>query len=132
MPYISAKDDRREALRNGKPALTAGELNYQIFYYMKHRMFESELITKRLLPTQRVDLIFNRIKIFVENFLGEKPNYQRWNDMTGCLLRCYRELRRRLDISDVDTIALIYVLDCYDDEIAKYEDTKIISNGDVE
>ena len=36
MPYIKANDGRREALRNGEPALSAGELNYQIFYYIKH------------------------------------------------------------------------------------------------
>ena len=82
MPYISAKDDRREKLRNGEPALTAGELNYQCFYFIKHNQ---GIINIKL------------IEGFVINFLGDKPNYQRYND-----------------------------------EIAKYEDTKIIENQDVE
>jgi len=113
MPYINAKDDRREKLRNGEPALTAGELNYQIFYYVKH------------------STVYNNepIKKFVKRFLGNKPNYQKYNDMTGCLIRCYREIKRRMRILVQE---LIDIMCSYDDEIARYEDTKIISNGDVE
>ena len=89
MPYISAKDDRREKLRNGEPALTAGELNYQIFYYVKHH---SQLAIER--PSLRAVA-----KCLVEQFLGENPNYQRYNDMTGCLVRCAKEIKRRLNIN---------------------------------
>jgi hypothetical protein len=120
MPYISSEGDRRKALRNGEPALIAGELNYQIFYYIKHYDEFPDL----------ADVNMKRdIKKFVDNFLGEKPNYQRYNDMTGALIRCARELKRRLNIN---AYCIIEIMDSYDDEIAKYEDTKIKSNGDVE
>lgn len=113
MPYISAKDDRREKLRNGEPALIAGELNYQIFYYVKNEDYPA----------------YSVIKAFVDNFLGEKPNYQKYNDMTGCLIRCHKEIKRRLNYN----VGLILnIMASYDDEIAKYEDTKIKQNGDVE
>ena len=72
---------------------------------------------------------YGQIKAYVYNFLGEKPNYQRYNDMTGCLIRCARELNRRLKIN---ANILMKVMFSYDDEIAKYEDKKIIENGDVE
>jgi len=118
MPYISNENDRREKLRNGESALTAGELNYQIFYYVKHNFFEvSEKIA------------YNTIKFFVDNFLGTKPNYQKYNDMTGCLIRCFKELKRR---KNIEVWLLKDIMNSYDDEIAKYEDTKIQSNGDVE
>ena len=117
MPYISKNDDRREKLRNGEPALTAGELNYQIFYYVKHNKELTEGICK------------DRIRKYVDQFLGEKPNYQRYNDMTGALVRCNRELGRRLDKWSG---WLRIVMDSYDDEIAKYEDIKIKENSDVE
>ena len=116
MPYISAKDDRREKLRNGEPALTAGELNYQIFYYVKHEI-----------PLIQTDE--SVIQGFVEQFLGAKPNYQKYNDMTGVLVRCYREIKRRLKIN---IGFLLRLIDSYDDEIAKYEDLKCQENGDVE
>ena len=115
MPYINATDGRREALRNGDTALTAGELNYQIFYYIKHNNIDT--FSKAI------------INGFVVQFLGEKPNYQKYNDMTGALIRCYVELNRRLNL-DAD-----YLLDLcasFNNEIAKYEDEKIITNGDVE
>lgn len=118
MPYISAKDDRREKLRNGEPALIAGELNYQIFFYVKYN------------NAVEADVTYGQIKAFVDNFLGENPNYQRYNDMTGCLIRCARELKRRLDFNASASI-LIDVLNSYDDEIAKYEDLKCSQNGDV-
>jgi hypothetical protein len=117
MPYIKSADDRREALRNGEPALTAGELNYQIFYYVKH-------------ATSYLPLDLKQIKKFVKQFLGDKPNYQRYNDMTGALIRCYKEIYRRLRI---DISQLLWdIMESYDDEIAKYEDEKIGENGDVE
>jgi len=117
MPYISSSDGRREALRRGESALTAGELNYQIFYYVKHQV---ELDSER---------VYYTITGFVQQFLGNKPNYQRYNDMTGALVRCYAEIKRRLNI-EVDI--LLNILTSYNKEIDKYEDTKIISNGDVE
>jgi hypothetical protein len=112
MPYIKADDGRRKALRNGEPALTAGELNYQIFWHVKHK-----------------DCSENLIRCFVEQFLGEKRNYQKYNDMTGALVRCYREIERRLKLN---CGFLLEIVDSYDDEIAKYEDKKIEENGDVE
>ena len=83
MPYIKANDGRREALRKGDPALSAGELNYQCFYFIKHNQ---GIINIKL------------IEGFVINFLGDKPNYQRYNDLTGALIRCYVEINRRLNI----------------------------------
>lgn len=124
MPYISAEDDRRYKLRIGEPALIAGELNYQIFYYVKHN-YHNALF----------DVQYNTIKGFVDQFLGDKPNYQRYNDMTGALLRCSIEIARRLggySVISSSIMAILEVSKSYDDEIAKYEDTKIISNGDVE
>ena len=119
MPYISAKDDRREKLRAGEPALTAGELNYQIFYYVKHQCIEG-------LKSERV---YYTINSFVQQFLGDKPNYQRYNDLTGALLRCYVEINRRLNI---DADYLIDICASYNEQIAKYEDKKILENSDVE
>ena len=112
MPYIKPDDGRREALRKGEPALSAGELNYQIFYYVKHT----------------VNRQLKDIKKFVDQFLGNKPNYQRYNDMTGALIRCQKECNRR----GLQTLIIEKVMNSYDEEIAKYEDIKIDSNGDVE
>lgn len=112
MPYIKADDGRREALRNGEPALTAGELNYQIFWHVKHKDYSENLI-----------------RGFVEQFLGEKRNYQKYNDVTGALFRCYKEIERRLGYTEY---VLREVLDSYEDEINEYEDLKIGENGDVE
>jgi len=128
MPYIKADDGRREALRNEKPALSAGELNYQIFYYIKHAP-KSYYFYNNIKDYYVCEIITN-IKKFIINFLGDKPNYQRYNDMTGALIRCYKEIERRLNIDVKDKF--IDILEDYDDEIANYEDTKIISNGDVE
>lgn len=119
MPYISAKDNRREKLRNGETALIAGELNYQIFYYVKHNRL-------------RADFCRKTIERFVKQFLGEKPNYQKYNDMTGALIRCRKEIKRRLEKDVPLQFLLEEIMESYDDEIAKYEDEKIISNGDVE
>lgn len=129
MPYIKSDDGRREALQIGQTALSAGELNYQIFYYVKHhrkaiRQADTFQYMEKHQKTSKI------IKKFVSNFLGKKPNYQRYNDMTGCLIRCYKEIKRRLQLN-VKTL-FIGIIHSYDDEIAKYEDTKIDSNGDVE
>ena len=118
MPYIKSDDARRQALRNGEPALTAGELNYQIFYYVKHYYMKNLVVESEII-----------IKNYIDQFLEQGKNYQRYNDVTGALVRCYRECKRRLNIIVHE---LIDIMDDYDDEIAKYEDKKIISNGDVE
>ena len=115
MPYINQVDGRREVLRKGASALSAGELNYQIFRYIKHHYKE---FCKEV------------IEYNVNNFLGENPNYQRYNDMVGCLILCGKEIKRRLNIDLRKMFKKI--IDSYDDEIAKYEDTKIEQNGDVE
>lgn len=118
MPYIKSNDGRREALQRGEPAQSAGELNYQIFYYVKHNYDEYK----------DKSLNYTFIERFINQFLGEKPNYQKYNDMTGCLIRCAKELERRLNLN---AIMLYEIMDSYDEEINKYEDTKIESNGDV-
>ena len=122
MPYIKANDGRREALRKGEPALNAGELNYQIFYYVKHNR-------KSLRRYQEYWDNYKIIKKFVDNFLGKTPNYQKYNDMTGALIRCHKEALRRLQIN---ADHLLHIMRTYDDEIAKYEDIKIQENSDVE
>lgn len=127
MPYIKKGDGRREALQRGEPALIAGELNYQIFYFIKHFDNKEPLFFN---DETNISIIRDRITIFVKQFLGEKPNYQRYNDMTGCLIRCYKEIDRRLDIYLSALFAEI--IESYDDEIAKYEDLKCSQNGDVE
>jgi hypothetical protein len=117
MPYIKSGDGRREILQRGEQALSAGELNYQIFYYIKHLSGKYD---------KTIEII---VKDFVKQFLGENPNYQKYNDMTGALIRCCIELERRLKINaDI----LIDIAASYNDEIAKYEDLKCFQNGDVE
>jgi len=120
MPYIEFKE-RREQLRMGDIALNAAELNYQIFYYVKYqeKNHTSQDFT-------------NKIKLCVDQFLGENPNYQKYNDMTGCLIRCYKELDRRLNIPYSILQILKNIMESYDGEIARYEDLKIQQNGDVE
>lgn len=49
--------------------------------------------------------------------------------MTGALVRCAKEIERRLDI---ESGWLLNLMESYDNEIAKYEDKKILENGDVE
>ena len=127
MPYISKDNDRREKLRNGEPALIAGELNYQIFYLFKHHSKEH---ADGIYPDKKI------IKKYIKAFLGKTPNYQRYNDMTGVLIRCKKEIERRLTLGvyvcPQDAFILTDIMNSYDDEIAKYEDTKIEQNGDVE
>ena len=79
-------------------------------------------------------LISAEIELFVINFLGEKPNYQRYNDMTGALIRCVREIKRRLNtgFENIFIEIILKRLDAYDKQIATYEDLKISENGDVE
>lgn len=116
MPYIKSHDGRREALQKADVARNAGELNYQIFYFWKHSGALG---------------ILNReyvIRKFVEQFLGKRPNYQKYNDMTGCLYRCRKEIKRRLN---EDAKLLKEILDSYNVEIDNYEDLKIQENGDV-
>jgi hypothetical protein len=120
MPYISAKDDRREKLRNGEPALIAGELNYQIFHYVKHSPASETFETSRSI-----------IRGLVEQFLGAKPNYQRFNDMTGALVRCSKEVNRRLG-NWLAAKILIEIMESFDNQIDIYEDIKIKENTDVE
>jgi len=114
MPYISAQDDRREKLRAGEPALSAGELNYQMFYDIKHNSFKSNL------------------EGFVEQFLGTKRNYQKYNDLTGAIVRCALEVERRLQGKEEQITWLLSILESYNNEIAIYEDKKILENTDVE
>jgi len=125
MPYIKNENHRREALQIGEPALTAGELNYQIFYYVKHNWIESN--------DKELEEIIEK---YTNQFLGDKPNYQRYNDMTGALIRCGKEIERRLDYDKYDVeglrTLLEYIMENYDDKIAEYEDKKILENGDVE
>ena len=121
MPYISSKDDRREKLRNGEPALIAGELNYQITYFVKHIPVS--------MPLRLVEI---KVKEFVAKFLGKYPNYQRYNDITGALIRCQREIFRRIPGKHKIGCLLVEIMNSYDDEIAEYENFKIKSNGDVE
>jgi hypothetical protein len=116
IPYIKSGDGRREALQKGDIAQTAGELNYEIFYYIKQH-----------LAFGRTE--YYHVKEFVGNFLGDKPNYQKYNDMTGCLILCWKEIKRRLG-RDIE--GLLEIAGSYADEIAKYEDVKIQENGDVE
>jgi hypothetical protein len=82
----------------------------------------------------RADFCRKTIERFVKQFLGEKPNYQKYNDMTGALIRCTREIKRRLNtgFENIFIEIILKRLDSYDDEIAKYEDFKISENGDVE
>ena len=116
MPYIKSNDGRRVALQNGDTAQNAGELNYQIFYYVKHNLTINVFKQK---------VIYS----FVFQFLGTKPNYQRYNDMTGALVLCAKEIRRRLHL---ELPFLWQIIESYDEEIDNYEDKKRDENGDVE
>lgn len=115
MPYISRLDNRRQELIDGDTARNAGELNFQIFAYVKKCGNNS--------------ICYAQIIDYVNAFLGVSPNYQKYNDLTGALICCYKELKRRLNI---DCKYLLFLLYSYDKEIADYEDKKIIENGDVE
>lgn len=119
MPYIK-NDERRILLQRGEVAQTAGELNYQIFVYVKNVSY------------------FNMSPIYkyVKDFIGVKPNYQKYNDVTGCLYRCSKEIERRNPnpcciTNQVFACHLLKLLDTFDEEINIYEDKKILENGDV-
>ncbi len=120
MPYIKSKNGRREKLQKGNPAKNAGELNYQIFHFIKYNVRSLGLDHSYI-------LIY--VCSFVQKFLGEKPNYQKYNDVTGVLIRCSKEIKRRLNL-DVEKL-FKSILDSYDEEINNYEDLKIYENGDV-
>jgi len=111
MPYIKIQD--REEINGGRFPITAGELNYKIFSYYKACGDRYEK---------------TRILKYVSEFLGETPNYQRYNDMVGCLTLCYKEIKRRT-LTEVPF--LLEIIDMYDREIANYENIKIVENGDV-
>lgn len=119
MPYIKSDDGRREALQKGEPALNAGELNYKLYFYIKYNFVG-------FLTGDNIRTIF----IMIRQFLGDKPNYQRYNDMTGALIRCAKEIKRRLKIDICEEFYSI--MESFDQEIADYEDVKIQENGDVE
>ena len=120
MPYIKSDTGRREKLQQADTALNAGELNYQIFYYFKHTGKTCDINS---------EWCKEDIKQFVDNFLGESPNYQKYNDMTGCLIRCGLEIQRRLNM---EADILVDILESYNKKINDYEDKKIFENGDVE
>jgi len=113
MPYIKSDDGRREKLKLGARAENAGELNFQLFAYLRE-----------------VGEMYNIVKMvsYVNEFLGLSPNYQRYNDMVGCLTCCQKELFRRTDFT---CLVLTEIRDMYDQQIADYEDLKIKLNGDV-
>jgi hypothetical protein len=119
MPYIKSNNDRRQRLQESDVAQNAGELNYQIFYYIKHNEIPN---SNFCLTTEQT------VALFVENFLGETRNYQKYNDMIGCLVCSWKEIKRRLGIN---ADFLLDIIEYYDEEIAIYEDKKIIENGDV-
>ncbi len=116
MPYIKDENNRRSELKDGSKAENAGELNFKIFIYVK------DCLSKCIQPDIYI------IKQFVDDFLGSKPNYQKYNDMTGCLIRCQKEIQRRLGL---EAKMLRKIVDSYDNEIDIYEDQKILENGDV-
>ena len=119
MPYINAKDGRRELLRKGDTAQSAGELNYQIFSYVKYAGDDILLGQMK-----------EQIEKYVKNFLGPlgKRNYQRYNDFVGCLTCCGKEIKRRLGYNFQ---ILDIILKDYELEINMYEDKKIEENGEV-
>jgi len=107
MPYIKNINCRREELGRYAVAETPAELNFQIF--------KSVLDA---LPTAAIDNL--RILKYVQNFIGDTPNYQKYNDMAGCLILCYREIKRRLNF---DYDFLLTIIDMYNVEIANYENS---------
>jgi len=112
MPYIKNDTGRRDMLTKGCRALNAGELNFQIASYFR---------ASRGLPDSNI------VSTFVARFVGDTPNYQKYNDLTGCLVCCHKEIKRRFGI---DYLNLLEILDAYDDQISTYEDLKMKENGD--
>jgi len=124
MPYIKDENNRREELKNGAKAEVAGELNCQIFVYLR------SLIEERSDNTCIWNSSPDRVKLlnYVQNFLGKNPRYQDYNNMVGALLLCTKEFKRRFGLKITE---LTNIIDMYDVEIGKYENLKITQNGDV-
>jgi len=120
MPYIKDENNRREQLRDGDIAKNAGELNYQIFSYLKSHLEKPFYSFAPYDPWIIID--------YVRAFVSKYPNYQKYNDMVGCLKCCYKEFYRRYG---KEVKLLLEIIDYYDQEIGKYEDKKIVENGDV-
>ena len=112
MPYIKDENNRRSELRNGSIAKNAGELNFQIFTHVKYDKYSKEIAIK-----------------YIKDFLGDKPNYQKYNDMMGCIPLCCNEVERRLDKDIWDDFTDFFEKCIL--EINAYEDEKISENGDV-
>ena len=112
MPYIKDEHGRRIQLSRGATALNAGELNFQIFYYVKNSN----------------PVYYEKIRYFTDEFLSTGRTYQKYNDLTGALVCCYKEIKRRLNREED---VLLDVLESYNEEINAYEDIKIGENGDV-
>jgi hypothetical protein len=125
MPYIESKTTRRKELREGAAAILAGELNYQIFHYLKHNYSKNHLYE----INGQIYSNYGQVLKYVKAFLEGKKSYQKYNDMRGCLVSCYKECQRRLGINPT---FLCDIMESYDEEINIYEDLKIQENGDVE
>ncbi|MFA7247968.1 MAG: hypothetical protein WC169_12475, partial [Dehalococcoidia bacterium] len=99
-----------------------------IFYFVKHSIIviEKDLYWK---IGEREAMTFTIMDMVIK-FVGEKPNYQRFNDMAGCLILCAKEIKRRLCVDLQYEFNII--IDSYDALIATYENLKINENGDVE
>lgn len=119
-PYIKSNDGRRDKLVLGAIPKNAGELNFTIFHFFKYNV-------KNL----GVDYSHAKTYVyyFVEKYLGKERNYQKYNDITGVLIRCAREIERRLNLNVAELF--MDILNSYDEEINDYENLKIKSNGDV-
>ena len=115
MPYLENKT-RREMLNNGDIPKNAAELNYKIFRYIK------------ICRDQRVEYDTLIILTYVREFVGDTPNYQKYNDLIGCLVCCYKEILRRFALK---IRFLLEVIDIYQMSIEKYEIKKLRDNGDV-
>lgn len=121
MPYIKNENNRRNELKRGETAKCAGELNYQLFSYLLDNMlYDNKLVYN-----------FSNLRflyVSMNNFLGDNPNYQRYNDLYGAVICCYDEFKRRYKIKPK---ILIKTLKLFNKQLADYEDEKIKTNGDV-
>lgn len=123
MPYIKDENNRRQELKDGAVAETAGELNFQIFTYVKYQCLDHKIVDEL------------KIIDYCKSFLGKNPNYQRYNDVVGCLYLCEKELKRRSRSSHIFRPSYEYpvaeLIDLFLSQIYNYEDEKIVTNGDV-